>query len=96
MSSGAFAEPYFSKGRGWTYTATDRNIFIGPGGAVAWFDEMLWNESYGTCRGTGVLVQNEQEWRIVQYHLTFPIPNELSREFTARIKEFEAARKPSN
>ena len=90
----AFAEPYFSEGRGWTYTATERHISIAPGGEVAWFDEMLWNESYGTCRGTGVLVLTEDGWRIAQYHLTFPIPNELSREITARIKEHEQ-RSPS-
>ena len=83
----AFAEPYFAKGRGWTYTATERNIDIAPGGTVAWFDEILWNESYGTCRGTGVLLLVEGDWRIAQYHLTFPIPNDLSREITARIKE---------
>ena len=58
-------------------------------GETAWFDEMLWNEKYGTCRGTGVLVLTEQGWRIAQYHLTFPIPNELSAEFTSRIKELE-------
>jgi len=82
-----FAEPYFSKGRGWTYTATERHIDLGPGGGVAWFDEILWNETYGTCRGTGVLLLTEAGWRIAQYHLAFPIPNDLSREFTARIKE---------
>jgi len=84
----AFAEPYFAEGRGWTYTATERNINIAPGGTVAMFDEMLWNETYGTCRGTGVLVLTEEGWRIAQYHLTFPIPNELSREITGRIKEY--------
>jgi ketosteroid isomerase-like protein len=85
----AFAEPYFSKGRGWTYTKTERHVDLAVGGETAWFDEMLWNEKYGTCRGTGVLVLTEKGWRIAQYHLTFPIPNELSAEFTARIKEFE-------
>lgn len=87
----AFAEPYFSKGRGWTYTATERTIGVAPGGTVAWFDEILWNESYGVCRGTGVLLLDEGEWRIAQYHLTFPIPNELSREFTGRIMKLDAA-----
>ena len=83
----SFAEPYFSQGRGWTYTATDRHIAVAPGGSVAWFDEMLWNETYGVCRGTGVLVEDDDgAWRIVQYHLTIPIPNELAREFTTRIK----------
>jgi len=85
----AFAEPYFSKGRGWTYTATTRNIFIGPGGDTAWFDELLWNESYGTCRGTGVLIETPEGWRIAQYHLTFPVPNELAKDIVAQIKEHE-------
>ncbi len=85
----AFAEPYFSKGRGWTYTATTRNIAIGPAGATAWFDELLWNESYGTCRGTGVLIETPDGWRIAQYHLTFPVPNELAKEIVAQIKEHE-------
>ena len=39
----AFAEPYFSKGRGWTYTATTRNIVVGPDGSTAWFDGILTN-----------------------------------------------------
>ena len=86
----AFAEPYFSEGRGWTYTKSERNIFVAANGLTAWFDEMLWNEKYGTCRGTGVLVLTEKGWRIAQYHLTFPIPNDLSADFTSRIKEFEA------
>jgi len=85
----AFAEPYFSKGRGWTYTATIRNIVMGPGGDTAWFDELLWNESYGTCRGTGVLIETPEGWRIAQYHLTFPVPNELAKDIVAQIKEHE-------
>jgi len=89
----AFAEPYFSEGRGWTYTKTQRNISVATDGETAWFDEMLWNEKYGTCRGTGVLVLTADGWRIAQYNLTFPIPNDLSADFTARIKEFEQERR---
>jgi hypothetical protein len=85
----AFAEPYFSEGRGWTYTKTERHVYVSDDGQTAWFDEMLWNEKYGTCRGTGVLVLADGVWRIAQYNLTFPIPNDLSAEFTARIKEYE-------
>jgi hypothetical protein len=85
----AFAEPYFSEGRGWTYIPKERHIDLSPQGRTAWFDEVLWNEKYGTCRGTGVLVLTEAGWRIAQYHLTFPIPNDLSTELTARIKQFE-------
>jgi ketosteroid isomerase-like protein len=85
----AFAEPYFSEGRGWTYNKTERHVYVAADGHTAWFDEMLWNEKYGTCRGTGVLVRTANGWRIAQYHLTFPIPNDLSAEITSRIKEIQ-------
>jgi len=82
----AFAGPYFADGRGWTYTATERHVDVAPGGDTAWFDEVLWNDRFGTCRGTGVLIRTSDGWRIVQYHLTIPIPNELAAELTTRIK----------
>jgi ketosteroid isomerase-like protein len=82
----AFAEPYFADGRGWTYTASERHVDVAPGGDTAWFDEVLWNDRYGTCRGTGVLIRTSDGWRIAQYHLTIPIPNELAAELTTRIK----------
>jgi len=85
----AFAEPYFSQGRGWTYTKTERHISVSADGTTAWFDEVLWNEAYGTCRGTGVLLLTDIGWRIAQYNLSIPIPNDLTRDFAARIKEFE-------
>ena len=85
----AFAEPYFSQGRGWTYTKTERHISVSADGTTAWFDEVLWNEAYGTCRGTGVLLLTDFGWRIAQYNLSIPIPNDLTRDFAARIKEFE-------
>ena len=87
----AFAAPYFDAGRGWTYTVTERHVDLSPSGAVAWFDEILWNDRYGTCRGSGVLLATGEGWRIAQYHLTFPIPNDLAKELTARIKEHEGA-----
>ena len=86
----AYAEPIFSKGRGWTYRPRSRSVVLGPDGRTAWFDEVLDSESYGTSRGTGVLVRRPEGWRIAQYALTFPIPNELAKEFTSRIREHEA------
>ncbi len=87
----AFAEPYFSQGRGWTYKVTERHVYVSVDGATAWFDELLSNDNYGTCRGTGVLIRTGRGWRISQYNLTIPIPNDLVGEFTARIREFEDA-----
>lgn len=48
-----YCRPYFSKGVGWTYEPRERHVQVQ--GEVAWFDELLWNDKYGDCRGTGVL-----------------------------------------
>jgi ketosteroid isomerase-like protein len=81
----AFAEPYFSSGRGWTYTPQERHVVIAGDGATAWFDELLANDAYGTCRGSGVLLLTESGWRIAQYNLSIPIPNELAAKIVAMI-----------
>ena len=88
----AYAEPYFSQGRGWTYTPRERHVSIAPTdcACVAWFDEVLDSVSYGTSRGTGVMVRGEDGvWRIAYYALTFPIPHALLRDMTARIRAAE-------
>lgn len=91
----AFAEPYFAKGAGWTYKPRSRHVTVAdiPCHCIAWFDELLDSESYGTSRGTGVLVLKNGSWRISQYALTFPIPNDLAKGMTNEIKAFEAKKK---
>ena len=58
---------------------------------MAWFDELLDSKSYGTSRGTGTLVLTADGWRVSQYALTFPSPNDLAKDMTGKIKAFEAA-----
>ncbi len=87
----AFAHPYFSQGKGWTFKPRDRHVDLSRDGKVAWFDELLDSESYGECRSTGVLEKIDGGWKITQYHLTIPMPNDLAKEFVARIR---AAAKP--
>jgi ketosteroid isomerase-like protein len=84
---------YASKTSGWTYTLRERNINLTPDGNSAWFDELLDSESYGTSRGTGVLIRTNDGWKISQYHLTFPIPNDLAAGITLEIQTFEARQK---
>lgn len=85
----AYALPSFSAGRGWTYVMNARHINITPDGQTAWFDEILQSEAYGTARGTGVLIRTRGGWKISQYHLTFPMPNDLAGDFTTLIKAWE-------
>lgn len=91
----AFAEPYFAKGTGWTYKPRSRHVIVAdiPCHCMAWFDELLDSESYGTSRGTGVLTLKNGSWKISQYALTFPIPNDLAKGMTNEIKAFEAKKK---
>ncbi|MCX6132051.1 MAG: nuclear transport factor 2 family protein [Proteobacteria bacterium] len=73
----AYVKPHFDKGHGWTYRPQQRNISLASGARLAWFDEILENPKYGSCRGSGVLTKDGKTWKISQYHLTIPIPNEL-------------------
>jgi len=92
----AYAEPYFSKGQGWTYTSVSRSVVVWAGGQTAWFDEKLDNAKYGRCRGTGVLVRSGPAddrfggWRIAQYNLTVPIPNDLLDDVARQIRAIQA------
>jgi len=83
-------QAYASNRQGWVYTTQVRHINLTPDGNSAWFDEILLSESYGTSRGTGVLIRTNDGWRISQYHLTFPIPNALAPRITDEIKRYEA------
>jgi ketosteroid isomerase-like protein len=83
----AFAHPYFSQGKGWTFTPRNRHIDLSRDGRVAWFDELLDSATYGECRGSGVLEKLDGGWKITQYHLTIPMPNDLAKELVARIRE---------
>ncbi len=83
----AYARPAFADGSGWSYEPTERHIYLAPGSRAAWFDERLQNASFGETRGTGVLVRGDDgAWKITQYNLAIPVPNDLARDFVARIR----------
>ena len=79
----AYTKARFAAGQGWTYVPTER--FIHQRGAVVWFEERLLHERYGETRGTGVLVRDAGQWRISQYNLTLPIPNDLFVRYAKEI-----------
>ena len=84
----AYAMPYFSQGKGWTHRPTARAVTIAPVDCrcVAWFDEVLDNDAYGTTRGSGVLRLAEDGWKIEQYVLSFAVPNDRARAVVDAIK----------
>ena len=83
----AYAKPAFADGNGWTYSVVERN-WEGVGD-TRWFDEILFNEKLGHCRGTGVVQLIEGEWKILHYALTMLVPNEIAAEVGAQTQEAE-------
>ena len=84
-----WAHPYFAKGKAWSFRARARWISFAPDQSVVWFDEALDTPNLGPCRGSGVLVSTPTGWKIAQYNLSIPIPNDLADDFKKRIEEYE-------
>ena len=78
----------FETGKGWTYHMTKRNIYFSDDDETCWFDELVRNDKYGQLRGTGVMKLVGQDWKIVQYNLALPIPNDLFPKYAQEIMEF--------
>jgi ketosteroid isomerase-like protein len=82
----SYAHPHFAKGKAWTMRAVRREITLV--GATAWFDEDLETARLGPARGSGVLVKDDAgRWKIAQYNLSIPIPNERFEKVRAVIDE---------
>jgi len=73
----SYSKPFFDRGRAWNFTPLNRHVYISENGETAWFDEELSTPNLGPSRGTGILVLINNEWKIVHYNLTVPIPNAI-------------------
>ena len=69
-----WAKPYFERGKTWDFMSLGRHIFFDKNGELAWFDELL-NTQMKICRGSGVLIREQEKWKIQQYVLSMTIPN---------------------
>jgi ketosteroid isomerase-like protein len=74
-----FSKPYFDKGKAWSFSPLQRTIYLNKNQDIAWFDELL-DTQMKICRGSGVLIKVENEWKIAHYVLSMTIPNELTTE----------------
>jgi hypothetical protein len=75
----SFSKPYFDKGKAWSFTALERNIYFSENKKTAWFDELLQTQMK-ICRGSGVLVQTSSGWKIKHYVLSMTVPNDTTDE----------------
>ncbi len=82
----AFSKPYFDRGKAWSFTTIERNIYVDKSGNFAWFDELL-DTRMEICRGSGVLSKENGKWRIKHYVLSITIPNEDVDQVSTLKKE---------
>ena len=83
----SYAKPAFADGHGWTYKVIERNWE--GNGDTRWFDEILYNEKLGHCRGTGVVKLINNEWKIAHYALTMLVPNSIAADIGTQTQQAE-------
>jgi hypothetical protein len=74
-----FSKPFFDKKSTWNFKPLQRNIYIDTDNNIAWFDEIL-DTWMGICRGSGVVVSQNNQWKIQHYVLSVTIPNDVMQQ----------------
>lgn len=75
-----FCQPYFERRSTWYFTPNWRNWYVNDDGSVAWFEESIATQME-ECRGSGVLVRENNSWKIAHYNLSVLIENEKMDKF---------------
>jgi ketosteroid isomerase-like protein len=89
-----FSKPYFDRGSAWDFSTLERNIYTSENGETAWFDELL-DTWMGICRGSGVMVRENGDWKIKHYVLSVTIPNDNINEIVKVNREIDSTLKDS-
>ena len=76
----SFSKPYFDKGKAWDFKPSNRTWEFNADSTIAWFDEELDTWMKG-CRGAGIMIKENADWKIVYYNLTVLIENEKIKPF---------------
>jgi ketosteroid isomerase-like protein len=84
-----FSKPYFDNGKAWNFTTIQRNIYLSEDNSLAWFDELL-DTQMKICRGSGVMKQEDNTWKVAHYVLSIAIPNENVNEVVKIKKAFDS------
>lgn len=85
----AFSKPYFDKGKAWSFTALERNVFLSAYGDIAWFDELL-DTQMELCRGSGVVKKVGDTWKIAHYVLSIAVPNDNVKEVVTLKRQYDS------
>jgi len=81
-----FCKPYFDKGKAWDFKPSNRLIYFSDDVKTAWFEETL-DTWMGNCRGSGILVFKENNWKIKHYNLAVAVPNDIIKKYVKLLKK---------
>jgi len=84
-----YSKPYFDQGEAWDFKVKSRHVEFAKDGKVVYFDELL-DTWMGICRGSGILELSDGEWKIVLYHLSITVPNDLIQDYLILLETHNA------
>jgi len=87
-----WSEPFFQRGKAWTFHVRQRHLKPDLSGKWAWFDEQL-DTDLGLCQASGVVVLTAKGWKIDHYQLSISVKNELIEPLKKLTAELPAAKK---
>jgi ketosteroid isomerase-like protein len=90
-----WSKKYFDAGKAWSFKAKNRHVYFSGDDKMAWFDEIVDNGKT-EWRGSGVLELTDNGWKIKQYVLSVPVPNEIYPEVFEMIKKYESRQPAEN
>ena len=77
---------HFRDGRGWNYTPHNRVLTYDSKCQYVWFYEELKSDKYCDARGSGVLRVEERRWVILQYVMSWAVPNSLVESLIEQVR----------
>lgn len=81
-----WSKEYFNRESAWDFTVLNRDIYLSKDGNTAWFNEKL-DTWMGVCKGTGVLVKQDNNWKIALYDLSVTVDNDNVQQFIELEKD---------
>jgi hypothetical protein len=91
----AWAKKFFERGSAWSFKAVRRNVYASPDGQFIWFDEILDTPNMGPCMASGVIRKTGNGFQIEHYQLSFAVPNELAKQVTRLVSDFDSKPQPA-
>lgn len=88
-----WAKPHFARKSAWAFKATSRNIYWSEDRGFIWFNEQL-DTQMGVCQASGVIRKGPSGFAIEHYQLSMAVPNEVTKDVTKTIRDFEAKAAP--